>query len=851
MNNNIIVQNYLLYLDLDLDNYFYKGIVEIDIEVIKKINKIQINSKDIQIKSLNINKDKNDNNNKNECVYIEDNENECINIEGFFIPDKYKIIINFENKITDETDGFYWTKKYNKIICCTHFEPQSARKFMPCFDQPDMKSTFNVIVKVSSKYECVSNSSVKEIHYNDDDTKIIFYNSTPKMSTYLLCIVVGNIKPVLETPLISKNGTKINGYSVSEDSEYLKWSIKHTLKSVDFFENWFGIKYSLDKLDIVSIPNFSSGAMENWGLITFREEFILLFNNSNNLSKIKILEVIYHEVAHQWFGNLVTISKWKDLWLNESTATFFSWMALQMIYKKYQSAEFYWLLECRGLFNTDGYTNTHAIVMESLDSIDPTELFDEITYSKGNLLINYISNLVGIDNFQKSINKYIISNLYSNTDSNEFYKFINLYSKNSSININFYEYIDKLTKIKGYPILFVNKQNNKFYIDYKTFNLNPKKLTTYDLNLWLSITYYDTNKDINLKKTILLDKNKKTCLADNIFPNSNIENNFIINQNNELFCICMYIGYEPNIFLMNQVELMKYIHDQFILCIQGFLELSFYFELIRKIFISIDLIKNYLLLLTILNDIEKILQIINSIHLKMNKTKKMEIINTIKKIISKKLDDYVQKLIYSDCKYLELILDEIFIILAIHFENKKIINLLYNIYLSENKTSLENNSFNNYIFSKSIFRIILKYYQNKEIHNLLNLYKNYENIQIRNSIIESFEFLNNTNFDKIFLNFKNIIKSQDYKLFFSSISKNVSNQTYIVDYWIKNSKTISKSDEIRYSILKSICINIFSNDLIDLVKKYINQHNLEQYHLIQVKIIDILENNFLIAKLLI
>jgi tricorn protease interacting factor F2/3 len=833
--SNIEINNYNIFLDIDFNSIQYKGIVSIEINVKKSFSILEINSDTFDIKFLKINDHIND--------FIIDENKKIISIRYNFIEfNKYTIKIKFGwKKITDEPDGFYYTMKDNNIVLCTHLEPISARKFIPCFDYPNLKAHFNLIVKLNDlKKECISNMSVKKCNLiENNEGKIIYFNSTPVMSSYLLCLVCGDIKHLVSKQIKSKENIIINGYCIPRDISYIGWSIKKTSEALDYFEDWFGIKYPLDKLDIVAIPNFSAGAMENWGIITFREECVLLFDKSKYLEQLTILEVIYHEVAHQWFGNLVTLCEWKDLWLNESTATFFSWMALIEKYTDFNSKEFYWLLESKSVYIIDGFTNTHPIIMNTNsnndnneDGFNPVDLFDEITYSKGNTIINYVANLLGLENFKLSIRKYLNQYLYSNPPSGDkLFEYFNEYSTNK--NINYIDLMNKLTTIKGYPILYIKKINNTSYsIKYKTFNLDKRIIIDYPIDLWIKFSYSNKIDILELKYNLINDIN-----IDNI-------SSCIINPNNEFFCICYYDNFIPNILLMNQVELMKYIHDEFLLSLYGYKKISEYFDCVKNILKLIDIETNYILVVLILGDLKHLINIFDCTDLKLSLK--------IKKFININLDSQLlilmKFMIYSSNKYSEFVIDSILTLETIYFEKKNLIDIVKKIYIYQNNLLyLDPNYSNKYFLSKISFNVVMKYFQSTEFDNIIRILKTTFNTQIITNIIGSFEFLNIKNFDIIFKNYKQLIKSQNYNLFFSSISKIKSKQEFIIDYLIHSRDEISSITEITFKIFKNVSKNIFDFILIDLILNYLQIIENKSNKIIIDKIKDILQTNKIIV----
>lgn len=834
--SEIKINNYDIFLDINLDKLEYKGFISINITLLKSLDKLEINSDNFDIEFVKIN--------NNKCIWNNQSDKKIIEIINSFNKFKnYIIKIKFKwKKITDEPDGFYYTKKDNDIILSTQLEPISARKFIPCFDYPNLKSKFTLIVKLNnSNKKCISNTSVKKTHIIENNLgKVFCFNSTPLMSTYLLCLVCGDITNLESEQIKSNNGILVNGYSISMDIPYIGWSIKKTSEALDYFESWFGIKYPLDKLDIVSIPNFAAGAMENWGIITFREECILLFNKLKYLEKLRILEVIYHEVAHQWFGNLVTISEWKDLWLNEATATFFSWMALIEKYSNLNSKEFYWLLEVKSVYIIDGYTNTHPIIInnnnnnENNEEINPSDLFDEITYSKGNSIINYVANLLGLENFKLAIRKYLNEYKYSNPPSGDkLFSYFNYYSKNNDI--DFIDLMNKLITTKGYPILYIRKNNNSNYsINYKRFNLNKDIITDYPIDIWLKI------KDLNKLNIIKLEYDK----SNNI--NLNISLSCIINPDNEFFCICYYDNFIPNIISMNENELMKYIHDEFLLSVYGYKKISSYLDNVKNIFNLIDINSKNILVVLILGDLKYLMNIFNSINLKYSQL----IINFINDNLDIKLTNLLEKMVLKSNTYSEFVLDSILDLKTIYLENNNLINMVKKLYIYQlDLLNSDPDYVNKYYLSKTSFDIVMKYFQKSEFDYLINLLKKTFNTQIINNIIKSFEFLNDKNFDIIFSKYNTLIKSQDYELFFSTLSKIKSKQEFLINYWIQSRNEISSIDEITFKILKSISKNIFNLELINKILNLIQTIENKSNQIIINKIKDILQTNKIMINL--
>ena len=350
INDNIKVIDYDIYLHIDIDKFKLYGKTRINVKILKSTNKITINSKDLFIKRILLN-----NKNVDFCV---DKKNEILYINGSFNEETINIYIEYEHCIGIDMDGLYYVKQEESIIFSTQLEPMYARKVFPCFDSPHLKSKFTITIESDKNKTFLSNMNPINTTILEKN-KIVQFETTPLMSTYLVCIVVGDIKK--SVPVHVRDNLYVNGYYFTKSANLLKSSIKTTALSIKYYEKLFDIEYKLPKMDIIAIPNFLSGAMENWGLVTFRESGLMTDKIENIASIINSIEVIFHEISHQWFGNLVTLNSWKDIWLNEATATYFSWIGMADNYEKLYPLQWYYLTTYRSAMLIDGFESTHSI----------------------------------------------------------------------------------------------------------------------------------------------------------------------------------------------------------------------------------------------------------------------------------------------------------------------------------------------------------------------------------------------------------------------------------------------------------------------------------------------------------
>ena len=252
---------------------------------------------------------------------------------------KAQLEVKFTGQLNDKMAGFY-RSTYKKpdgtdgILAVSQMEPTDARRAFPCFDEPSLKAEFTVTLITDKNLTALSNMDVaSEADYQSEISgttkKAVTFNKSPKMSTYLLAFVVGELN-VIET---NDFRVPVRVYApASQDIEHGRFSLNLAAKTLAFYEKVFGIDFPLPKMDMIAIPDFAAGAMENWGLVTYRVVDLMLDEKASGAAtKERVAEVVQHELAHQWFGNLVTMDWWEGLWLNEGFATWASWVGSPLL----------------------------------------------------------------------------------------------------------------------------------------------------------------------------------------------------------------------------------------------------------------------------------------------------------------------------------------------------------------------------------------------------------------------------------------------------------------------------------------------------------------------------------------
>lgn len=413
--------------------------------------------------------------------------------------------IEYVGLLNDKLAGFYRSKYTDdngvtKYLATTQMEPADARRAFPGFDEPALKATYDITLIHDKNLTALSNMDVKETRPLDNDKVATVFNTTPVMSSYLVAFIVGEFNYV-ESNLFR---VPVRVYTTPGLESRAQFSADLGAKTLAFFEKTFDVKYPLPKMDMIGIHDFSAGAMENWGLVTYRV-VDLLFDEKNDsaATKQRVAEVVQHELAHQWFGDLVTMEWWDGLWLNEGFATWMSWFSCNEFYPDWRVWETYVGDTLQSSLGLDALRSSHPIEVPVSKADEINQIFDAISYSKGSSVLKMLANYLGEDNFIKGISDYLKLHKYSNTKTEDLWNALeNASGKNVSAVMNTW------TKKVGFPVVSVEEDGDKITVTQNRF-LNTgdptpaEDETIYPINLALR------TKD-GIDETILLENRTAT-----------------------------------------------------------------------------------------------------------------------------------------------------------------------------------------------------------------------------------------------------------------------------------------------------------------------------------------------------
>ena len=395
------VREYDLLLDVDFAGLKYSGKVTVDLE---SLGDISLNAVGQEIDSVKSRGSKVPFKHAGKILEIQTGK--------FSGP----LEVDFKGKVSDNFTGFYKASYGDGYILTTHLEAVQARKVLPCVDHPAFKAVFKVSVRTDANLSIISNMPV-ESETKQGEKKTVTFKKTPKMSTYLLYLGVG--KFVQEKS--RHGGTEL--YAAYADRPTVKinteFSFDATRKVLDFYESYFGIPFQLPKLHNVAVPEFAYGAMENWGAITYREILLHVDKDTSIRARKSVAHVIAHEIAHMWFGDLVTMKWWDDLWLNESFATFMDFKSTHQAYPDWKVWQDFVRTSTSGAMGRDALTKTHPIMARVHDPEEIEELFDEISYGKGASILRMIEAYIGPENFKNGVRHYLQKFRYGNASGQD------------------------------------------------------------------------------------------------------------------------------------------------------------------------------------------------------------------------------------------------------------------------------------------------------------------------------------------------------------------------------------------------------------------------------------------------
>ena len=457
-------QHYTLKLTPDLKAATFTGSETIDVTLAEPTASITLNAHDLTFQSVKI-----------EAAGKEQPATVSLNREKqqatFTVPSQLpagnaRIAVEYSGILNGELRGFYLSKTARRNYAVSQFESTDARRAFPSFDEPAFKATFDVSLVVDKNDTAISNGPIiKDTPGPGDDKHTLKFLTTPKMSTYLVAFLVGDF----QCSSGEQDGVAIRVCSTPDKVALTPYGVDVAKYVLHYYNTYFGIPYPLKKLDLIGLPDFEAGAMENFGAITYRETALLVDPKTASINaKTQVALVIAHEMAHQWFGDLVTMQWWNNIWLNEGFAT---WMENKPVAAMHPEWNIDQMVASNldGTLNLDSQPTTRPIRARADTPAEIEQMFDGISYGKASDVLLSVENYVGAETFRKGVHAYLAAHLYGNATAEDFWG-----AQTATSHKPVDKIMESLVAQPGVPqITFGQPQNGKVSVSQSRFYVSP------------------------------------------------------------------------------------------------------------------------------------------------------------------------------------------------------------------------------------------------------------------------------------------------------------------------------------------------------------------------------------------
>jgi aminopeptidase N len=569
----IVPRSYLVHLEPQAENLVTDGYEQIEIEVLRPAERIVLNEVDTEI-SLAVLRGENVDEQLTPVV-DESQQTVAFHPKARLEPGNYKITFKFQSKITEQPHGFFVQYYHShgtlERLLATQMEPTDARRLFPCWDEPSFRATYRLSIKTEKQNSAVSNMPVSVEQPIGKSEKIVVFDKTPPMASYLVVLVCGKLEWIED----KIGSTKLRIITTPEKKELGRYALEATKKLLPYYNEYFGTSFPLPKLDQIALPSGFGGAMENWGGITYNED-VLLYDPaaSSEATKQKIFTYLAHEIAHQWFGDLVTMAWWDNLWLNEGFASWMETKATDHFNPDWQI----WLRSNSAkerAMALDARKTTHPIQQPVPDESAANNAFDEITYQKGQCFIRMLENYLGETAFRDGIRAYLTASQYSNTTTANLWEAL---EKSAGKPVQ--KIASSWTEQSGFPLIKTTAQciNGKRVISLEQvrFMLGDSDATPEQWSVPVGVS---STAAINDVKFALLEK----LSANFDFPNC--DGAIKVNANDVgffrvLYEPAMFNDLQKNVLKLSEADRLNLVTDTWALVESGNISSSAYFDLL-------------------------------------------------------------------------------------------------------------------------------------------------------------------------------------------------------------------------------------------------------------------------------
>jgi len=499
--------HYSLCLEPDLNDFTFKGTVEIQFSVSNPAAVVSLDALDLQVHGCSFR----ENGTFEPCPFQMHTDKETLEITPpAEISEPLLLKIDFTGEINDKLAGFYRSgygpEEDRKFIAVTQFQEDDARRAFPCLDHPSKKATFDIEIVLDESLVAISNEAIKKTEPAAGGKKRVSFYRTPKMSTYLLFFGIGDfkIKTHAEDP-------RVRVVALPDREAYTDYGLDFGEKSLRFCEDYFDIPYPLKKMDLIAIPDFAFGAMENWGAITFRENLLLYYpGTTSKAGEERIREVTAHEIVHQWFGDLVTPSDWKYLWLNESFATYFGFGVVDHYYPEWDTWDQFLNTQTLTALKRDSLNETFPIELPGGETVAINMATAPLIYNKGGSILRQIEGYIGTENFREGLRDFLRKHEYDCAASHHLWEAFERASETPIVQM-----MKGWIEQPGFPLIEADRDGDRLIFTQKRFTYLPND-SDHTWQIPLTVRTFDRSGESKTRTTLLDDKTGSLDIGEDV-----------------------------------------------------------------------------------------------------------------------------------------------------------------------------------------------------------------------------------------------------------------------------------------------------------------------------------------------
>lgn len=513
----VVPSYYDITIAPDLEKRTFEGDQRVHIDVKESTDTVVINSGDLQISEAAL-VDSEGTRLVGKVTHDETAERATIKFDGTVGTGVWELALKYSGLLNDKLKGFYASTYKtadgkSSVLATTKFEPCDARRAFPCFDEPDMKARYKISLLIDEHLKGISNGRLLRTTPKPDGKKLLEFAPTMKLPSYVVAFRVGDF---VSTKPVIVNGKELRIHCVPGKEHLAEFALTVAKFALEFFSKWFEQPYMGDKMDLVAIPDFASGAMEDFACISFRETLLLVDLNTASFAELKrVAEVICHEIAHMWFGDFVTMLWWNALWLNEAFATFLAVVALAALKPEWRAWESF-NVDRAGAMKVDGLIATRPIEFPVNLPEEARQMFDVLTYQKGCAILRMLQLFLGEETFRSGLVNYLRQHQYGNADTHELWEAIEQMSEPFSDKVTVTDLMNSWIFQPGYPVIDVSESDISGSVTFKQrifrylkSDSDPKTLWHVPMHVRATIRGDDGNPE-TVEKVFLLSEEEET-----------------------------------------------------------------------------------------------------------------------------------------------------------------------------------------------------------------------------------------------------------------------------------------------------------------------------------------------------